>query len=551
VAADVDEADALGRAAVLDLAADEALESADVTPGAETDAVEAVPGSSQRRRLLAFARDAERLEGPASDRKLGLLVKEVKQLLADGFDPIVFCRFIDTAEYVAEHLDAALGRRVEVAAVTGRLPPAEREQRIKELAATDARHVLVATDCLSEGVNLQDAFQAVVHYDLAWNPTRHEQREGRVDRFGQRAPVVRAVTIYGTDNRIDGIVLDTLIRKHQAISKATGVSVPVPDESDDVIEALMEGLVLRGRDPDQLTLDLDLSAATARLHRDWESAAEQEKQSQTKYAQRAIHTEEVAREIDAIREALGAHLDVERFVAETLRALGSTVTPTDEGFSAVTATLPVGVRDAFPAGHAEPLWFERELPIGRASALLARTDRHVEALARHLLDSALDPNLDPSARPARRAGVVRTSAVPSRTTLLLVRFRFHLDLPGGDGVRQVVAEDARMLAFRGAPSAAEWLADVEVDTLLSVQPEANVPADQAAHLMTRLLDGLPELTGHLDDTADRLAAELLDSHRRVREGARARLKGLSVTAQKPADILGIYQFLPVVAGGAS
>jgi SNF2 family DNA or RNA helicase len=48
--------------------------------------------------------------------------------------------------------------------------------------------VLVATDCLSEGVNLQEHFDAVVHYDLSWNPTRHEQREGRVDRFGQSAP---------------------------------------------------------------------------------------------------------------------------------------------------------------------------------------------------------------------------------------------------------------------------------------------------------------------------------------------------------------------------
>ena len=43
----------------------------------------------------------------------------------------------------------------------------------------------------SEGINLQDSFQAVVHYDLAWNPTRHEQREGRVvvavDAGGLRA----------------------------------------------------------------------------------------------------------------------------------------------------------------------------------------------------------------------------------------------------------------------------------------------------------------------------------------------------------------------------
>jgi SNF2 family DNA or RNA helicase len=250
-AVDIEEADALGRAGVLDTADDEALESLDATPGADTDPHDgdpadtdtpgtdtdtpATPGTPSatphRRRLLALAREATALEGPTTDKKLAALVKQVKNLLADGYDPIVFCRFIDTAEYVAAHLDGALGKKVDVAAVTGTLPPAEREQRIRDLTSSHARHVLVATDCLSEGVNLQDAFQAVVHYDLAWNPTRHEQREGRVDRFGQRAPVVRAVTLYGTDNRIDGIVLDVLIRRHQAISKATGVSVPVPDGS--------------------------------------------------------------------------------------------------------------------------------------------------------------------------------------------------------------------------------------------------------------------------------------------------------------------------------
>ena len=50
-------------------------------------------------------------------------------------------------------------------------------------------------------------FDAVLHYDLAWNPTRHEQREGRVDRFGQKETVVRVVTYYGADNPIDGVIL--------------------------------------------------------------------------------------------------------------------------------------------------------------------------------------------------------------------------------------------------------------------------------------------------------------------------------------------------------
>ena len=122
----------------------------------------------------------------------------MRRLLKDGFHPIVFCRFIPTAGYVAAHLRDRLPKTL-VEVVTGELAPEERAQRVRALAeaAGSTAKVLVATDCLSEGVNLQDDFQAVVHYDLAWNPTRHEQREGRVDRFGQPREIVRAVTLYG------------------------------------------------------------------------------------------------------------------------------------------------------------------------------------------------------------------------------------------------------------------------------------------------------------------------------------------------------------------
>lgn len=550
-AVDVDEADALGRAGVLDSSDDEALESLDATPGAQTEHTDDVAGrgqASERRRLLALALEAEALAGPTGDRKLATLTKEVKALLADGYDPIVFCRFIHTAEYVAEHLEKTLGKGVEVAAVTGTLPPSEREQRIRELTATPARHVLVATDCLSEGVNLQDAFQAVVHYDLAWNPTRHEQREGRVDRFGQAKDIVRAVTIYGKDNRIDGIVLEVLLRKHEAIRKATGVSVPVPEESDAVVEALLEGLLLRGEDPEQLSLDLGLTAQTDRLHRDWESAAAKEKLSRTRYAQHSIHPDDVAAEVAQVRTALGTTADVVAFTDEALRALGASVTPTKEGFQAVTSTLPLGVRDALPAGHAEPLPFHREPPAPRKHALLARTDPCVEALARFVMDSSLDGTVDPTSRPARRAGVMRTAAVTARTTLLLVRFRFHLEIPTNDGVRPLIAEDARLVAFTGPPDAATWLPDDAAAALLTVTPSGNVPADQARTLTERVVEKLPTVDAHLDATADRLAAELLESHRRVRAGAGAARRGLRVTAQKPADVLGVYVYLPVPAG---
>src|SRR5205807_2067965 len=76
-----------------------------------------------------------------------------------------------------------------------------------------------------------------------WNPTRHEQREGRVDRYGQPRERVRALTYYGTDNRIDEIVLKVLIRKEKAIRNALGISVPVPSGANAVLEAVFEGVI--------------------------------------------------------------------------------------------------------------------------------------------------------------------------------------------------------------------------------------------------------------------------------------------------------------------
>jgi len=237
-----EDAEELGRHAVMDLTDDEPEELMDAVPGADSGE-EDEDAHRVRRRLLEMARSADKLHGEA-DAKLQSMIKTVRGLVRDGFNPILFCRFIPTAEYLAEHLRGAL-RGVEVTAVTGLLPPTEREQRVAELGKAD-KHVLVATDCLSEGINLQDHFDAVVHYDLSWNPTRHEQREGRVDRYGQPTKVVRVLTYYGSDNLIDGRVLDVLINKHNKIRKALGVSVPVPADSAKVMEAIMSAVIDSG-----------------------------------------------------------------------------------------------------------------------------------------------------------------------------------------------------------------------------------------------------------------------------------------------------------------
>jgi len=536
------EADALGRSAVLDLADDETLESVDVAPGADASTESGTP---QQRKLRAFLNRAKALEG-AGDRKLDAITSQVKGLLADAYAPIVFCRFIDTAEYVAEHLTAKLGKGTTVASVTGMLPPSERIARIAELANADGPVVLVATDCLSEGVNLQDQFQAVVHYDLAWNPTRHEQREGRVDRFGQQRDIVRAVTLYGRDNQIDGIVLDVLLRKHEAIRKATGVSVPVPDNSDAVLEALMEGLILRGGDHRQDTLDLEYEQKAADLEREWQSAAEREKVSRTKFAQRAIHPQDVAAEVAEIRANLGTHAEVREFTQTALQALKSTIRTGSRGFAASTSPLPGGLLDALPAGREGGLTFVSDFPVAKGENVLHRTDAAVEAIASYVLESALDPTLPAQVRPARRCAVVRTAAVDTRTTLLLVRYRFHLTLPSRAGERTAVAEDAATLGFTSSDGVLSWLDPDGVSALLDAAPSGNV--NDPKQYLTSALGQLAQVQTHLDAHGQALAEQLRVSHRRVRAASGAAVRGLGVRAESPPDVLGVYVFVPVPKG---
>ena len=250
-------ADAVAGPRVFDVDLDDTGEGEDTTLGADTSGDQNADVYA-RRRLRAFANEAAALRGVRGDAKLKRAIAIINALVADGYHPIIFCRYIPTADYLAEHLTVALAKShptAQVEAVTGNLPPEEREARVRDLTVHDGPRVLVATDCLSEGVNLQEGFTAVLHYDLAWNPTRHEQREGRVDRFGQVAPTVRTVTYYGADNKIDGVVLDVLIRRHEAIKRSTGVSVPVPVDSATVMNAIWESLLLRGADPDRICRD--------------------------------------------------------------------------------------------------------------------------------------------------------------------------------------------------------------------------------------------------------------------------------------------------------
>ncbi len=529
----------------------------DEQPTPPIESAEVTLPDSDRRRLRDLGRLAQSLQDSSEDTKLTECAKLVDSLLNDGFHPIVWCRYIATADYLAAGLQKMLKRsqpKLRVVSITGRLGDDERRAMIAELAEEPHR-VLVATDCLSEGVNLQDSFNAVIHYDLPWNPNQLEQREGRVDRYGQRAKVVKAIRYFSPDSAVDGVVLDVLLNKAREIHRTLGTYVPVPDESETVTEALLNALFLRGRKaeaegPQQLEFDWGETSEVETFHKRWDIDVEREKVNRTRFAQRALKPAEVRQELEATDAVLGDPSAVREFVLNAAQRLGLQIVK-DKRSNAFrvsvapesTATLPEPVRLALPTVKHGNWLVSFDSPTPEGAEYLGRNHRFVVALARFLMEEALTKA---GTATASRCGVIRTKAVTRLTTILLLRVRYLVQQPDRP---PLLSEEVRIAGYtdgpkRGAPG---WLDDGEAMRLLvEAKPDKNIAMNEKQELITDALEQWPKVEAALHGPIKDRAAELEKSHKRVRQAVSLKVRQLTVKPQLPPDLLGILVLQPVV-----
>ena len=522
-----EEADEIGRRTILDLDLDTIEEAPDIIPGSKT--------SENEQKLMALAKQAEKIK-PEDDLKLQKAIKLVKSHLKNGYYPIVFCRFIDTAEYLAANLRGSTAK-AEIECITGRIPHDERERIIEELTHRENR-VLVCTDCLSEGINLQEGFNAVIHYDLSWNPMRHEQRAGRVDRFGQKCKTVRVTNYYGEDNGVDQRVMRVLLQKHTKIRNSLGISVPIPGSTSEIMEALIEDLF--NSRPDQMFLPglEDFMATTGNeIFRRWDKAEERERQSRTMFRQMTIKVDEVARELQEAREATGSGISIEEFVNDAIRFHDGAVTG-DKGITTLDLRdAPEALVDALElpdSNRVKKVTFT--YPPKNDEEYLTRTHPFIENLAAYIVDSTMDEETQSR---AGRCGVVRTADVQKKTTLILTRTRYHID--------SLLTEDTELFAYTGTPKDLKQLSDDEAKALLRIRPSAQVNPDIAKANIQRVTEEVDELRKHIAAHARERGNEILQSHIRVRQATR-NTKAPTIKLQEPVDILGIYVFLPIPGG---
>jgi len=181
-------------------------------------------------------RDSIAVVKPEDDAKL----KELRQILEQKLQQknrkaLIFTAFGDTVEYLHDQLcDWARERDAHIALVKGSgsnqssLGRTDFQEILASFAPRAWRRsakgkqidILLATDCISEGQNLQDC-DLVINYDIHWNPVRLMQRFGRVDRLGSENPSVRMVNFWPTEDLNLYLDLENRVKARMALMDAT------------------------------------------------------------------------------------------------------------------------------------------------------------------------------------------------------------------------------------------------------------------------------------------------------------------------------------------
>jgi hypothetical protein len=258
------------------------------------------------------------------------------------------------------------------------------------------------------------------------------------------------------------------------------------------------------------------------------------------FAQETIKVEEVAQELNSARNAIGSFIDVASFTKEALRACKGIIL--ENGYVRFDLReTPKGLKDAL--GVPDIFQARFELPVKDGALYLSRTHPAVENLAGYVMDAALDPL---GQGVARRCGVMRTSSVARRTTVLLIRYRFHIVTIRGGESTPLLAEDCRLLAFSGPPGEPQWLENDEAEKLLAVKPEGNIQPEQASMFVQKVVESYSTLAPYLDEDAKKRGEGLLAAHKRVRGAMKLTGVNYRIEPKLPPDILGIYIYLPVL-----
>jgi hypothetical protein len=235
---------------------------------------------------------------------------------------LIFTDYVDTKRYLERQLRLLLAEDdpdCRIASFTGGMSEDNRERLKTQFNADpdeEPLRILIATDAAREGVNLQNHCKHLIHFDIPWNPSKLEQRNGRIDRKLQRAPQVWC-HYFVLEDRPEDRVMDVLVKKTEVIRQELGSLSPlVQRQVDAVLEAGIDTDKAEVLQQQLLTMDQGDSERGAMLNRAREELEAsrrveklQEEQDQLRQLLAKSHAW-LGFDDDPFREALNCSLDL-------------------------------------------------------------------------------------------------------------------------------------------------------------------------------------------------------------------------------------------------
>jgi len=312
---------------------------------------------SELRQLEELLQKAMRIT-PRRDSKLQtLLSSTLPECLRRDPKVIVFTRYVDTMNYLCEQIkgDRRYGDAT-VLTIYGDLNERQRREVFLRFERAEVG-ILVATDAISEGINLQHAAAQVIHYELPWNPNRLEQRNGRVDRFGQRRPVVYVRTMV-MDETLDATILKVLVEKAAQIRRDYGFSPPYFGDEANILDLIREhDIALTAR---QLSLFDQRAPQRPEAVQDPFAPETLERiREESFYGQTHITLPEIEERLQETAETVGSPDQIRAFVFSGLNRFGCQVSENKDGTWRISVNSPV-LQTASVGGVIERATFDAE-----------------------------------------------------------------------------------------------------------------------------------------------------------------------------------------------
>jgi superfamily II DNA or RNA helicase len=189
---------------------------------------------------------------PEADAKLKELKKRLLELSKKG-QIVVFTYYADTLDYIFQNVsEDPLFSKTSIEKISGRVISAKRRTEIVDDFMKGKTDVLMSTDVLSEGMNLQKA-QYLINYDLHWNPTRMIQRAGRIDRIGSPFKEIYVYNFFPEEELEDLLrLVEILQNKIRNIDSSIGLDTTVLGEE---VNPKVFGIIRRIREKDETIFD--------------------------------------------------------------------------------------------------------------------------------------------------------------------------------------------------------------------------------------------------------------------------------------------------------